>query len=446
MKKKVLLIDDSMTIHRVIDLSVDEEKYEVEKVFTAEDAENKLRTFSPDIVLLDNKLEGIKLDEFVSKIKSEIGASVVLLVGAFDHFSEGNLSATNADDFIVKPFNSSLLDEKLGKFSMVSTDQIQEVPAEKEAEKDEAVEELLASIDTDEKDSEENKFEDFNDILGDEEISKSEEDVISETESDEKIPEERIDFPEESEADEKLDLDLEEAFSEIEEKPEESLQESEELNIEEDDFEDIFETAVDDKKGFEQDFENEKKIEETELSEDILTDIVEESDEDLKDTEEIKPEESEIDAEDIFGELEEVSEESDIDKLLMDEEGLAAEKVESFEEVASEVDGTDVAQEITVDEVESDEIKEELLKEDEIEEQPDVVSEEVSEADSSTVPEGLDREAVKAVIEEAIDLDFIRDTVREVLSKNLEKVIWEIVPDMAEKLIVEEIEKLKKGE
>jgi hypothetical protein len=183
-----------------------------------------------------------------------------------------------------------------------------------------------------------------------------------------------------------------------------------------------------------------EKIEETELSEDILTDIVEESDEDLKDTEEIKPEESEIDDEDIFGELEEVSEESDIDKLLMDEEDLAAEKVES------EVDGTDVAQEITVDEVESDEIKEELLKEDEIEEQPDVVSEEVSEADSSTVPEGLDRETVKAVIEEAIDLDFIRDTVREVLSKNLEKVIWEIVPDMAEKLIVEEIEKLKKGE
>jgi DNA-binding response OmpR family regulator len=433
MKKKVLLIDDSMTIHRVIDLSVDEEKYEVEKVFTAEDAENKLRTFSPDIVLLDNKLEGIKLDEFVSKIKSEIGASVVLLVGAFDHFSEGNLSATNADDFIVKPFNSSLLDEKLDKFSMVSTDQIQEVPAEKEAEKDEAVEELLASIDTDEKDFEENKFEDFNDILGDEEISKSEEDVISETESDEKIPEE-------SEADEKLDLELEEAFSEIEEKPEESLQESEELNIEKDDFEDIFETAVDDKKGFEQDFEPMEKIEETELSEDILTDIVEESDEDLKDTEEIKPEESEIDDEDIFGELEEVSEESDIDKLLMDEEDLAAEKVES------EVDGTDVAQEITVDEVESDEIKEELLKEDEIEEQPDVVSEEVSEADSSTVPEGLDRETVKAVIEEAIDLDFIRDTVREVLSKNLEKVIWEIVPDMAEKLIVEEIEKLKKGE
>jgi hypothetical protein len=36
--------------------------------------------------------------------------------------------------------------------------------------------------------------------------------------------------------------------------------------------------------------------------------------------------------------------------------------------------------------------------------------------------------------------------VREVISKNLEKVIWEIVPDMAEKLIIEEIEKLKKGE
>ena len=38
MKSKVLLIDDSVTIHRVIDLSIDVDRYDIVKVFSKEDA------------------------------------------------------------------------------------------------------------------------------------------------------------------------------------------------------------------------------------------------------------------------------------------------------------------------------------------------------------------------------------------------------------------------
>ena len=61
MKKKILLIDDSVTIHRVIDLCVDKVKYDVFKVFSREEAVMKLKSEQPDLVLLDNKLANNEL-------------------------------------------------------------------------------------------------------------------------------------------------------------------------------------------------------------------------------------------------------------------------------------------------------------------------------------------------------------------------------------------------
>jgi hypothetical protein len=40
----------------------------------------------------------------------------------------------------------------------------------------------------------------------------------------------------------------------------------------------------------------------------------------------------------------------------------------------------------------------------------------------------------------------MKDIVRETVSKSLEKAVWEIVPELAEKLILEEIERIKKGQ
>ena len=45
MKSKVLLIDDSVTIHRVIDLSIDVDRYDIVKVFSKEDAKKKSKFY-----------------------------------------------------------------------------------------------------------------------------------------------------------------------------------------------------------------------------------------------------------------------------------------------------------------------------------------------------------------------------------------------------------------
>ena len=114
MKSKVLLIDDSVTIHRVIDLSIDFDRYDIVKVFSKDDAALKIQSEQFDYILLDNKLENIIISEYIAEIKQQQShASVILLVGAFDRFDESNLEKTNADDYLVKPFDSQSLNEKL---------------------------------------------------------------------------------------------------------------------------------------------------------------------------------------------------------------------------------------------------------------------------------------------------------------------------------------------
>ncbi|UOD33849.1 response regulator [Deferribacteraceae bacterium V6Fe1] len=468
MKKKVLLIDDSMTIHRVIDLSVDEEKYEVEKVFSAEDAEGKIKSFNPDIVLLDNKLEGIKLNEYVSRLKSETGASVILLVGAFDHFNESNLSATNADDFIVKPFNSSLLEEKLEKFGQAVATEVKASESELEPsiEKDSAVEELLASIDSEETAEKETQFEDFDDLLAENTHS---EDLVADEKQDVEL-EESLELNESIEAAEESNesVEVEDIFDDV--------------KVEEKTEEDLFDTVLAEEK------QSEDLIASESISEDILSDLVEESsvkedvEQEVISEEDVTEQKEDSELTDIFGELEDVKDEEDKDlleevavseadegvvdslqELVEDEKVFDEDFDKSFDEtfvgkeesdvnIGENIDAQDVADELTVDMPDEVEFGAELDEKDTLSEEAEIpsVEEEVLVEDSvKSGEEGkllVDKEVIKKVIEDSIDLDFLRDVVREVISKNLEKVIWEIVPDMAEKLIIEEIEKLKKGE
>ncbi len=114
MLNKVLLIDDSVTIHRVIDLSIDLERLSLTKVFNKKDAEEKLQSDKFDYILLDNKLDEIQVNSFVKELKSKYPSTkLILLVGAFDKFSEQDLVNTGADDFLVKPFDSETLNLKL---------------------------------------------------------------------------------------------------------------------------------------------------------------------------------------------------------------------------------------------------------------------------------------------------------------------------------------------
>ncbi|MCX8084387.1 MAG: response regulator [Calditerrivibrio sp.] len=147
MKNRIMLVDDSITIHRVIDLSLETDKFDVEKAFAYEDAIQKMKSFNPEVVLLDNKLEGIDVKEFIKEIKDVYKAKVILLVGAFDNFDERKVLEYGSDDFLIKPFNSQSLEDKLSMIlpKELDTDIVVPLPEEKDA----AVEELMSQINED---------------------------------------------------------------------------------------------------------------------------------------------------------------------------------------------------------------------------------------------------------------------------------------------------------
>jgi len=114
MKKKIMLIDDSVTIHRVIDLCIDKEKYDVVKVFTKDEALNVIAVESPDLILLDNKLGDTATKDVITSIRAVADrVFIILLTGAFDQFDSNLCFLVGADDFIYKPFDAKTLDAKI---------------------------------------------------------------------------------------------------------------------------------------------------------------------------------------------------------------------------------------------------------------------------------------------------------------------------------------------
>jgi len=114
MKKILLLIDDSLTIHRIVEDSIDQERYELFKYFSIEDVDKKLLSIDPHILLLDNKLEGVDVKKFCRDLKNKKkNCKIILLVGAFDIVDDNEMALHMADDYLSKPFNSQLLSDKI---------------------------------------------------------------------------------------------------------------------------------------------------------------------------------------------------------------------------------------------------------------------------------------------------------------------------------------------
>lgn len=465
MNRKVLLIDDSITIHRVIDLSIDDEKFDVEKVFSSEEANAKIDSFSPDIVLLDNKLDNTRIEDYIREIKGKIPASsMILLVGAFDNFSEEDAERLGADDYLVKPFNSGSLDEKLSAFS-----EAQDVTApvtETVEEKDEAVEELMASIDT----SEDADGESLDDLFADETPEVQVDELAEEAADDmfsglEELTEESGAIVETEEISEPtVEENVDDLFDGLEDEPVETEVVEEDAEEESmDDFLGSLDTADDDIE-FDSSDEADVSVEKVDdIADTILDDLIEDSTEPEPVVEEAPidiPEEESVD--DIFADLQE-----DDEDLAETEVPVVEELVEAAEETLEAAEP--IEEDILVDDpvVEEEPIVEELL---EVEEEPAPVVESIEEVEepieeivqevaepveeavepivmaAAPVATAVDEDKVREIVSDIISEDFLKSVIKDVLSKNLEKVIWEIVPDMAEKLVLEEIERLKKGE
>jgi two-component system, response regulator, stage 0 sporulation protein F len=105
--KKILLVDDEDSIHLFYRDELEEEGYEVHSALTGEEALDRLKILSPDLIILDINMPGIGGVDTLRQIK-EINPSLpVILCSAYQEFKQ-DLATWASDAYIVK---SSNLDE-----------------------------------------------------------------------------------------------------------------------------------------------------------------------------------------------------------------------------------------------------------------------------------------------------------------------------------------------
>lgn len=109
MNHKVLLADDSLTIQKVIKITLANQPYDIVDCSSDDELFNKLSSTHPKIVFLDfNLSEKHTGYELTAKIKSIVPSTkVLLLLGTFDSVDEAAMEKCGASDKVVKPFDSN---------------------------------------------------------------------------------------------------------------------------------------------------------------------------------------------------------------------------------------------------------------------------------------------------------------------------------------------------
>ena len=112
MGSKVLLADDSVTIQKVVGIIFANEDYNLTIVATGDDAIRKAVEITPDVMLVDALMPGKNGYEVCREIRQNPKlrhVAILLMTGAFEVVDEEKNRLSGADEFIVKPFESQIL-------------------------------------------------------------------------------------------------------------------------------------------------------------------------------------------------------------------------------------------------------------------------------------------------------------------------------------------------
>ena len=112
MPKRLLLADDSVTIHKVVNLTFASEDIEVEAVPDGSQALERAKASRPDILLADVSMPGLNGYELCDSVKrdADIGDTpVILLVGTFEDFDDDQAARVRCDAHLTKPLETAEL-------------------------------------------------------------------------------------------------------------------------------------------------------------------------------------------------------------------------------------------------------------------------------------------------------------------------------------------------
>lgn len=109
MSSKILVADDSLTIQKVIGITLANSGYEITECTKEEDLISKVKSNQFDLILLDfNLSEQNSGYELSLEIKKQLPkAGLIIMLGTFDTVDESKFSEYGINDKIIKPFESA---------------------------------------------------------------------------------------------------------------------------------------------------------------------------------------------------------------------------------------------------------------------------------------------------------------------------------------------------
>jgi CheY-like chemotaxis protein len=116
MGKRILLADDSLTIQKVVELTLSGTEYELTCVSNGQKALESLAESRPDLILADavmTEKNGYEVCEAVKGNPSTARIPVVLLSGVFEPFDRDRAERIGCDLVVSKPFDAQQLVEQI---------------------------------------------------------------------------------------------------------------------------------------------------------------------------------------------------------------------------------------------------------------------------------------------------------------------------------------------
>jgi len=109
--RRILVVDDDRDILDVIQFILEDSGYTVETLSNGNFLFDKLRSFKPDLVILDIMLGNMDGRELCRDIKTNVEtyATPVIMISASHALADINSPKGKPDDFIAKPFDIDAL-------------------------------------------------------------------------------------------------------------------------------------------------------------------------------------------------------------------------------------------------------------------------------------------------------------------------------------------------
>jgi CheY-like chemotaxis protein len=116
MTPRILVADDSITIQKVVELTFSKEDFQIIRALNGVEALAKAKESKPDIILLDifmPEKNGYEVCESLRKDPQLKEVPIIFLVAAFEEFDKERSLRSGANDYVTKPFESKQLIAKV---------------------------------------------------------------------------------------------------------------------------------------------------------------------------------------------------------------------------------------------------------------------------------------------------------------------------------------------